>query len=380
LSPAGLGVAARAKRRVVVLGATGAVGQRLITRLAAHPWFELVGVAASERSIGKTYGEAAHWLEERPLPREVADLGVREVAPGPGDEAVDLVFSALDATVAREVEPRWAELGVPVFSNASAFRQDPTTPLLVPEVNGDHLELVRARALAGRGFVVCNPNCSVTGLVLALKPLADAFGLEAIQVTTLQAISGAGYPGVPSFDILGNVVPWIGGEDEKIEREPKKILGRVFGDRVEELPLRVSAQANRVPVLNGHLLSISVALGRRPREGEVVQALREFTPPPAVLTLPSSPRRVLEVDDLDRHPQPRLHADRGGGMTVSIGRVRECPVLDVRFVALVHNTVRGAAGGALLNAEWATRQLAAGNARDGRTAGTLDVARTAARA
>jgi aspartate-semialdehyde dehydrogenase len=345
----------------VVLGATGAVGQRLVTRLAAHPWFDLVGVAASERSVGKSYGEAVHWLETSSLRSACARLPVRSVEPGPGDESVDVVFSALDAGVAREVEPRWTALGVPVFSNASAFRQDPATPLLVPEVNGDHLDLVGARARAGRGFVVCNPNCSVTGLVLALKPLAEAFGLEAVQVTTMQAVSGAGYPGVPSLDILGNVLPVIAGEDEKLEREPKKILGRILGERIEELPLRISAQANRVPVVDGHVLSVSAALGRRVRAAEVADALRRFSPPAAVLGLPSAPRRPIEVDENDRHPQPRLHADRGGGMTVSVGRVRECAVLDVRFVVLVHNTIRGAAGGALLNAEWATRRLAGGS-------------------
>jgi aspartate-semialdehyde dehydrogenase len=255
------------RRRALVLGATGTVGQRLVARLLQHPWFELVGVAGSERSAGKPYGEVTRWLEEHPLPPETAARTVLPAEPSLAlallPDGVDVIFSALDADAARSLEPAWVAAGTPVFSNASAFRADPQTPLLVPEVNGAHLDLVADRADRGQGYVVCNPNCSVTGLVLALKPLQDAFGLAAVQVTTMQALSGAGYPGVPSLDALGNVIPWIAGEDEKIEREPKKILGALVGSEIVELPVRISAQANRVPVVDGHLLSVSVALGEK---------------------------------------------------------------------------------------------------------------------
>lgn len=361
------------RRRAFVLGATGTVGQRLVARLLQHPWFELAGVAGSERSAGKPYGEVTRWLEEQPLPPETAARTVLPAEPSSAlahlPSGVDLVFSALDADAARSLEPAWVATGTPVFSNASAFRADPQTPLLVPEVNGGHLDLVAARAERAEGYVVCNPNCSVTGLVLALKPLQDAFGLAAAQVTTMQALSGAGYPGVPSLDALGNVIPWISGEDEKIEREPKKILGALLGGEITELPVKISAQANRVPVIDGHLLSVSVALHQKASRRAVREAFHDFRPEPEVARLPTSPSRLLQIDEHDAHPQPRLHVSRGQGMTVSIGRVRECAVLDARFVVLVHNTVRGAAGGALLNAEWAARRfdvgLAAGPAARG---------------
>ncbi len=352
------------RRRALVLGATGTVGQRLVARLLQHPWFELAGVAGSERSAGKPYGEVTRWLEEQPLSPETAARAVLPAEPSSAlallPSGVHVVFSALDAEAARSLEPAWVAAGTPVFSNASAFRADPQTPLLVPEVNGGHLDLVATRAERGQGYVVCNPNCSVTGLVLALKPLQDAFGLAAVQVTTMQALSGAGYPGVPSLDALGNVIPWISGEDEKIEREPKKILGALLDGEIIELPLRISAQANRVPVVDGHLLSVSVSLHQRASLDAVREAFRDFRPEPEVARLPTSPSRLLQIDEHDAHPQPRLHVSRGQGMTVSIGRVRECAVLDARFVVLVHNTVRGAAGGALLNAEWAARRFDVG--------------------
>jgi aspartate-semialdehyde dehydrogenase len=337
---------------VGILGATGAVGQKLVALLAGHPWLEVTAVAASQRSTGRTYGEVVHWLEAAPPPAEVAALPV--VAAEPPLEC-DLVISALDADAAREIEPAFAAAGYPVFSNASAHRMRPDVPLLVPEVNADHLLLVERQPFAP-GFIVTNPNCSTVGLVLALKPLADAFGLDAVQVTTMQAASGAGYPGVPALDILGNVVPHIAGEETKLESEPRKILGALAGDRVAEHAVTISAQANRVPVLDGHLLSVSVRLSRPAGVEQVSAALASFTSPLAGLGLPSAPERPLALLAPPEVPQPRRHAALGDGMVVYVGCVRPCPVLGVRFVALVHNTIRGAAGAAILNAELAIRQ------------------------
>ncbi len=338
--------------RVGVLGATGAVGQKLVGLLDGHPWLEVTSVAASQRSTGRTYGEVVHWLETAPLPPEVAALPV--VAAEPPLEC-DLVISALDAEAAREIEPAFAAAGYPVFSNASAYRMRPDVPLLVPEVNPDHLRLVERQPTAP-AFIVTNPNCSTVGLVLALKPLADAFGLDAVQVTTMQAASGAGYPGVSALDILGNVIPHIAGEEAKLEAEPRKILGTLAADLVADHPVTISAQANRVPVLDGHLLSVSVRLSRPVGVDEVRTALASFTSPIAGLGLPSAPDRPVALLAADEVPQPRRHASLGDGMVVYIGCVRTCPVLGVRFVALVHNTVRGAAGAAILNAELAIRQ------------------------
>jgi aspartate-semialdehyde dehydrogenase len=338
--------------RVGILGATGAVGQKLVTLLAGHPWLELTALAASQRSAGRSYGEAVHWLEAAPLPAEVAALPVLAAEP---PLECDLVISALDAEAAREIEPAFAAAGYPVFSNASAHRMRPDVPLLVPEVNPDHLRLVERQPFGG-GFIVTNPNCSTTGLVLALKPLADAFSLEAVLVTTMQATSGAGYPGVSALDILGNVLPHIAGEEAKLESEPRKILGALAGDVVEAHPVTISAQANRVPVLDGHLLSVSVRFSRKADPEAVTAAIADFTTPLHGLGLPSAPERPLALLSPPELPQPRRHAARGGGMVVHVGCVRRCPVLDVRFVALVHNTIRGAAGAAILNAELAIRQ------------------------
>jgi len=342
----------RGRLGVGILGATGAVGQKLIARLAGHPWLEVTAVAASHRSAGRRYGEAVRWLEAAPLPPEVAALPIAVAAP---PLECDLVISALDADAAREIEPAFAAAGYPVFTNASAHRMRSDVPLLIPEVNPDHL------ALAGRqptapGFIVANPNCSTVGLVLALKPLADAFGLDAVQVTTMQAASGAGYPGVASLDILGNVVPHIAGEEAKLEAEPRKILGTVTDVGVAPYPVAISAQANRVPVLDGHLLSIAVRTSRPASVGDARAALAGFASPLAGLDLPSAPARPVALLPDGEVPQPRRHAERGGGMVVHVGCVRACPVLGIRFVALVHNTVRGAAGAAILNAELAIRK------------------------
>ncbi|HHQ49100.1 MAG TPA: aspartate-semialdehyde dehydrogenase, partial [Acidobacteria bacterium] len=327
--------------RVAVLGATGVVGQRLVALLAGHPWFETTVVAASPRSAGRRYGEVAGW-RDGPLPAAVAEL---RVAPADVPAGVDLAFSALDAAAAREIEPLWTAAGVPVVSNASAFRMDPGVPLLVPEINEEHLALVRER---GPGFVVTNPNCATSGLVLALAPLERAFGVEAVAVTTLQAISGAGYPGVPALDILGNVLPGIPGEEEKLEREAARILGRLEGGTIVPAPLTVSAQTFRVPVVHGHVLSLSIRLRRRATVDEAAAVLEAFGRD-VHRDLPSAPSRPIRVLDGDAAPQPRLHL--GSGMTVAVGRLRPCPVHHLRCVVLVDNLVRGAAGAALLNAE-----------------------------
>ena len=338
--------------RVGILGATGAVGQKFVEILEGHPWFTITALAASERSAGKPYREAASWIGSRPIPEAVAGMVVSEARP---DLDCDLVFSGLDASVAGEIERAFAEAGYPVISNARNYRMHDDVPLLIPEVNPDHAALVTQQQWGG-GFIVTNPNCSTVGLVCALKPLHDAFGIEAVQVTTLQALSGAGYPGVSSLDALGNVVPYIGGEEDKMAAEPLKLLGTLRGGMVEPASFVVSAQCNRVPVLDGHTECVSVRLAGDPPPEAVRRAFLGFESPIAGLGLPTAPGRLLHVFDDDRSPQPRRHAELGGGMTVSIGRIRRCPVMGVKFVALVHNTVRGAAGGAVLNAELLVRQ------------------------
>ncbi|RLE34119.1 MAG: aspartate-semialdehyde dehydrogenase [Acidobacteria bacterium] len=333
------------KLSVCILGATGSVGQKLIRLLHDHPWFEIQTLAASDRSAGRTYAEAVHWLEPTPLPPSVS--GIKVVSVDSVQEC-DLVFSALDSNTARRVEPLLVAAGNSVVSNASAQRMDPAVPLVVPEVNPDHLELIRGR---NGGCIVTNPNCATVGLVLALKPLVDRFGVEAVDVTTLQAVSGAGYPGVPAMDILSNVIPYIDGEADKLGEEPGKIFGRIRDLTIEPLPMTVSAQVTRVPVVDGHLLSISVKLGRSATAEEALVTFEEFKSPLEGLDLPSAPERPVVMLAGEADPQPRLHSGLAGGMAVSIAQVRACPVLDLRFVALVHNTLRGAAGAAVLNAE-----------------------------
>lgn len=344
---------------VGILGATGAVGQTFVRLLEDHPWFTVTALAASERSAGSTYREATNWLSGKPMPTRVAGMLVQEAAP---DLDCDFVFSGLSSSVAGAVERAFAEAGVPVISNARNYRMQEDVPLVVPEVNPDHLALVREQAWGGRapdeggGFVVTNPNCSTVGLICALRPLVDAFGVEAVQVTTMQALSGAGYPGVSGLDALGNVVPFIDGEEEKMAAEPRKILGALEAGRIRDAELAVSAQCNRVPVLNGHLSAVSLKLEQAAAPEDVRQALRAFAPPTADLDLPTAPAVFLHVFDEPSAPQPRRHAGLGRGMTVSVGRVRPCAVLDVKFSVLVHNTVRGAAGGAILNAELLARK------------------------
>jgi aspartate-semialdehyde dehydrogenase len=334
---------------VGVLGATGMVGQQFVLQLANHPWFRLSWVGASERSAGQRYGDAAPWRLPVTPPREIADLIVENAAPG---NAPELVFSAMDASVAGEIEQAFAKAGHLVVSNSRNHRLDADVPLLIPEVNGDHLALIedQRRQRGWSGAIITNPNCSTVVLSLALAPLKP-FGLTSVVVTTLQALSGAGYPGVPSLDAVANVIPYIDGEEAKIESETKKILGSLAGGTVQPHPVVVSAQTTRVPVVNGHTESISVALASKPSIDEVRQALVSFSGPPQKHGLPSAPAQPVVYLSEPNRPQPRLDVDRDGGMTVSVGRLRPCPVLGYKFVALGHNTVRGAAGAAVLNAE-----------------------------
>jgi aspartate-semialdehyde dehydrogenase len=339
------------KLRAGVLGATGIVGQRLVKSLADHPWFELTEVAASERSSGRTYAEAVSWHQERAIPEAARGLVVKGIEPALD---CDFVFSALDSSVAGPVEEDFARAGYPVVSNSRNHRMDADVPLLIPEVNASHLDAIPVQQKNrgyDTGFIVTNPNCSTAGLVLVLKPLADAFGLERIFVVTLHAISGAGYPGVASMDIQGNVVPFIGGEEEKMEAEPQKLLGKWDGSRFIEAGLGISAHCNRVPVLDGHLECVSLGLKKIASLEEVCEALRTFQVDEELASLPTALRHPVIVVDEENRPQPRRDVEAGQGMAAVVGRIRECPLHDVKLTLLSHNLVRGAAGAALLNAE-----------------------------
>jgi aspartate-semialdehyde dehydrogenase len=337
--------------RVGILGATGTVGQRFIQLLENHPQFEVSALAASDRSQGKTYGEACSWR----LPGEMP-AGARGLKVGPPSPPLDceLVFSSLPGEIARETEESFARAGYAVISNSSALRMDEDVPLLIPEVNHAHLAQLdtqkRTRSLE-RGMIVTNPNCSTIMLALALAPLHARFGVEAVVATTLQALSGAGYPGVASLDAADNVLPYIGGEEEKIETETLKILGRFDAGRVLDAPFKVSAQVHRVNVSDGHMAAVRVRLSRAASVEEVREAFASFTSLPQELKLHTAPERPIVVRDEPDRPQPKLDRDAGRGMSVSVGRILPDNVLDYRFVALSHNTVRGAAGAAILNAE-----------------------------
>ena len=339
------------KWRAGVLGATGIVGQRLVKLLSEHPWFELTEVAASERSSGRTYAEAVRWHLETPIPAVARNLVVKGVEPTLN---CDFVFSALDSSVAGPVEEDFARAGYPVVSNSKNHRMDADVPLLIPEVNASHLDAIPVQQKNrgyDSGFIVTNPNCSTAGLVLVLKPLADAFGLERIFVVTLQALSGAGYPGVASMDIQGNVVPFISGEEEKMEAEPQKLLGKWDGTRFIEAGLGISAHCNRVPVLDGHLECVSLGLKKIASLAEVREALQSFEVDDELACLPTALRHPVVVIDEENRPQPRRDVEAGNGMAAVVGRIRECPLHDVKLTLLSHNLVRGAAGAALLNAE-----------------------------
>lgn len=336
---------------VAILGATGSVGQRFIQLLERHPWFRVHEVVASDRSAGKPYAGAADWRLETVIPDDVRGLTVKQLG---AELESRLLFSGLDSSVAGDAEDDYANRGCAVISNAKNHRMGADVPLLIPEINAEHIDAVeqQRKRRNSRGYIVTNPNCSVMGLAIALAPLHRAFGVEAVHVTTMQAISGAGYAGVPSYAILDNVIPYIGGgEEDKIEAEPRKILGDWTNGRFADAPMKISAQVNRVPTIDGHLMTISARLREKPSLDEIRGALESFTGEPQRLGLPSAPRRPIHyIDAIDR-PQPRLDRDRERGMAVSVGRLRPCPILDFRLVALVHNTIRGAAGAAVLNAE-----------------------------
>jgi len=334
---------------VGILGATGMVGQNFINFLQGHPWFDLKWLGASDRSAGKKYKDAMNWNLAGATPASVAGLTVEECKPG---NAPKLLFSAMDASIATEIERAFAQAGHVVVSNSRNHRMERDVPLLVPEINPDHLKLVpgQQQARGWKGKIVTNPNCSTIVLTMGLAPLKQ-FGITKIVATTMQAISGAGYPGVPSMDILGNVIPFIGMEEEKMEQETQKIMGEFSGDHIEPLPARMSAHCNRVAVVDGHTVTVSVEFTSKPTLADVRAAFDSFTALPQARQLPSAPPRpVIYMEEANR-PQPRKDAERERGMAAFVGRLRACPVLDYKFVAMGHNTIRGAAGAAVLNAE-----------------------------
>jgi aspartate-semialdehyde dehydrogenase len=340
---------------VAILGATGAVGQRFVQLLADHPWFEITALAGSVRSAGHPFAQVANWVVPGDPPAWVGEMVVQPLEP---ELPARIVFSALPGSVAREVEPAFARAGYAVCSNASAYREAPGIPLLIPEVNADHVAMIESqRAERGwPGLLVTSPNCTVTGMVMPLKPLHGAFGLRRVFAVSMQAISGAGYPGVASLDILGNVVPYIGGEEEKIEHEARLLLGHMEASadgsiRRVEADVVVSAQANRVPVLDGHTICLSLGFEEPPAVEAAIEALAGFRGAEVVRKLPSAPDRPIVVRSEPNRPQPRRDLEAEGGMAVTVGRVRPCPLLDLRLVSVSHNTLRGAASGSILNAE-----------------------------
>lgn len=345
-------MAPSSKLPVAILGATGAVGQRFVQLLAEHPWFEIAVLTGSERSIGQRYGDVTRWILNEPIPDSVADLIVQ---PTEHVADVPIAFGALPTEQAQEYEPHWARGGVTVCSNASSFRMDPLVPLLIPEVNPEHLGILdrQRREREWPGAIVTNPNCATITMVVPLKPLHDAFGVRRLFVTTMQAVSGAGYPGVSSLDIVDNLIPNIanGGEESKIEVEPRKLLGAFKGASFHDAPITISAQVTRVPVIDGHTASMAVEFQTKPSVEDAAACLREFRGPKSVHDLPTAPARPVVVRTEPDRPQPRRDRDLFGGMGTTVGRLRRCSIFDLRFVAMSHNTIRGAAGGAILNAE-----------------------------
>ena len=332
---------------VAVLGATGSVGQRFIQLLENHPWFEVKEVAASERSAGKPYKEAVNWVQSTPIPESVKNLTVKNCEPGLESK---VTFSGLDSSIAGEVETAFASKGYAVISNSKNHRMDKDVPLLVPEINPDHLQLVKYQKYNG-GLIVTNPNCSTIGMVLALKPLADAFGLELVNVVTMQGLSGAGYPGVSSLDIIDNVIPFIGGEEPKMESEPLKILGEFDPTGIKNIDIKISAQCNRVGVIDGHTECVQVKLKKKASIEEVKKAWINFYAEPQKLKLPFAPENPIYYFEEEKYPQPRIHRNLDKGMAVATGRLREDKLFDYKFIVLSHNTIRGAAGGAILCGE-----------------------------
>jgi aspartate-semialdehyde dehydrogenase len=346
------------KLKVGILGATGAVGQRFIQLLADHPYFEIGALTASDRSAGKRYADAAKWLLRGGMPATVEGMMLIPTDADAIPAEVRLLFSALPGSAAGQVESELAAAGFAVCSNASAHRMDADVPLLIPDVNPEHTALIpiQQRVRGWRGFIVTNPNCTTTHLVCALKPLQDAFGLRAVSIVSMQALSGAGYPGVPALDILDNVIPFIGGEEGKLESEPQKLLGTFAQDAIAPADFVVSAQCNRVAVRNGHLEAVSVKLKRPATIEEVAAAFIGYRGEPQRLGLPSAPDPAIILHTADDRPQPRLDRLAGNGMATSVGRLRPDPLFDYKFIVLGHNTIRGASGGAILNAELLHRQ------------------------
>lgn len=335
------------KIKVGILGATGSVGQKFIQLLENHPWFEISEVAASKRSAGKMYKDAVNWFMQTPIPEKISTMEVKECVP---NLDCKIVFSGLDASVAGEIEADFAKAGYAVISNSRNHRYDPDVPLMIPEINADHLALIKEQQY-GKGFIITNPNCSTIGMSLPLKPIDDKFGIEAVHVVTMQALSGAGYPGVSSLDIIDNVVPYIGGEEGKMESEPLKILGKYENGQITEASFKLSAQCNRVAVIDGHLEAISIKLKNKATVQEIKACWKEFQGEPQELELPMAPEKPIVYFEEENLPQPKLQRNIDKGMVVSVGRLQECPVLDFKFIALSHNTIRGAAGAAILNAE-----------------------------
>src|ERR1700722_8682001 len=333
-----------------ILGATGVVGQRFIQMLEHHPWFEVAWLAASDRSEGKPYAEAARWRLKTAIPANIAKM---KVSPATPEGAPKIIFAALDSAIAAELEPKFAEAGCAVVFNSSALRMQEDVPLVIPEFNGSHIKLIDIQPWRKKsgGYVVTNPNCSAIGLVLALAPLQQKFGLETVMDVTMQAVSGAGYPGVASLDILGNVIPFIKNEEEKMEEETRKLLGRINGSRIIPGTFAMSAQCNRVAVEDGHTESISIRLKTKAKPEEIIAAWNNYRAEPQELKLPSAPAQPVVYVEANDRPQPRFDVDTGAGMTTVVGRLRPCGVLDWKFTVLSHNTIRGAAGAAVLNAE-----------------------------
>lgn len=335
------------KISVGILGATGSVGQKFIELLSNHPWFEITNVAASDRSAGKKYKDATNWNMASMLPEKIGNMIVQPCIP---DLESKIVFSGLDSSVAGEIEENFARAGYVVISNSKNHRFGKFVPLMIPEVNSEHLNLIEKQNF-GKGIIITNPNCSTIGLALALKPIYDYFGIEKVNVVTMQAISGAGYPGIPSMDIHDNVIPFISGEESKVETEPLKILGELNDDGIKNADIKISAQCIRVSVLDGHTECVQVKLKKNCNKEDIIKVWREFKSEPQELGLPFAPVNPIYYFDEDKYPQPRIHRNIDKGMAVSIGRLRECSLFDFKFVIMSHNTIRGAAGGTILIAE-----------------------------
>lgn len=340
---------------VGILAATGSVGQRFIMHLIDHPWFEIAALTGSPRTAGRPYREGVNWLLEGDPPAAVADMIVQPTEP---NLDVPIVFSALPSQQARELEPAFAKAGYGVLTNASPFRMDPFVPLLIPEVNPDHTAIIphQQKAYGWDGYIVANANCSTTSIILPMKILHEAYGIDSAVVVTMQAISGAGYPGVPSMDIMDNIIPHIGGEDGKLESEPRKLCGSYADGKIELADFVVSAHANRVPVIDGHLGSVSVKLKEKATAEDAIARFKNWQPADIVRDLPTMPDPVFIYRPEENRPQPRYDRNAGNGLAWTVGKVRTCPVNDVRFLALAHNTLRGAASGSILNAELMVKQ------------------------